>query len=217
MIDLPLFPLNTVLFPGIPFQLHIFEDRYRQMISGCIDNAEPFGVVLIKSGLEALGPLAETHSVGCTAHIVQVERLPDGRMNIAVVGQDRFNVHTLNHDRPYLVGQVELTPFRPDSQGNMRLAGNRLRLLVNRYLEVLSKAGKVDIEAEGLPEDPLELAFLAAYIVQAPLHEKQALLAKELALEFIEGLAALYPREVALLETIVAKESDEAPPQFLLN
>ena len=58
MITLPLFPLNTVLFPGIPVHLHIFEERYKEMISQCLEARVPFGVVLIKSGPEALGPAA---------------------------------------------------------------------------------------------------------------------------------------------------------------
>jgi Lon protease-like protein len=217
MIDLPLFPLNTVLFPGIPFQLHIFEERYKQMISECLDSAEPFGVVLIKSGLEALGPLAETYSVGCTAEILQVEKLPGGRMNIAIVGQERFRIHNLNYDQPFLVGQVEIAPFRADPSGEMRQAGDRLRILVNRYLAALEKTGKVEIEIGGLPEDPLRLAYLAAYIVQAPSQQKQTLLAEEHARAFLEGLLTLYPRELALLKMIVATESSENPPQFFLN
>ncbi len=217
MIDLPLFPLNTVLFPGIPFQLHIFEERYKKMISGCMDSAEPFGVVLIRSGLEALGPLAETYSVGCTAQIVQVEKLPGGRLNIATVGQERFRIHNLTYDQPFLVGQVELSPFRLDPLDEMGGAADRLRVLVNRYLKVLASTGKVQIETGSLPEDPLELAYLAAYIVQAPPHQKQALLAMEQALAFIKGLTDLYPRELALLNAIVAQESGDGPPQFFLN
>lgn len=217
MIDLPLFPLNTVLFPGIPFQLHIFEERYKQMISECLDSAEPFGVVLIKSGLEALGPLAETYSVGCTAEILQVEKLPDGRMNISIVGQERFRIHNLNYDHPFLVGQVEISPFRADPMSEMRQAGDRLRVFVNRYLDALEKTGKVQIEIGDLPEDPLRLAYLAAYIVQAPSQQKQALLAEEHAMAFLEGLLTLYPRELVLLKKIVATESRENPPQFFLN
>ena len=86
MFELPLFPLNTVLFPGMPLPLHIFEDRYKQMINNCLEEKEPFGVVLIRNGKEALGPLAQPHSIGCTARIVEVQKLSDGRMNITSVG-----------------------------------------------------------------------------------------------------------------------------------
>ena len=92
MLDLPLFPLNTVLFPGMPLSLHIFEDRYKRMIGECIDSGNPFGVVLIKRGQEANGPLAEPHEIGCTARIIEVEPLSEGRMNIVVLGQKRFRI-----------------------------------------------------------------------------------------------------------------------------
>ena len=59
MLELPLFPLNTVLFPGMPLNLHIFEERYKRMMQACIESSKPFGVVLIKQGLEAHGPLAD--------------------------------------------------------------------------------------------------------------------------------------------------------------
>ena len=106
MFELPLFPLNTVLFPGMPINLHIFEPRYKLMIEQCIQNDEPFGVVLIHKGTEASGPLAEPHPIGCTAQITQVERLDDGRMNILAVGGERFQIRSLNLFEPYLVGTV---------------------------------------------------------------------------------------------------------------
>ena len=81
MYELPLFPLNTVLFPGMPIKLHIFEERYKLMISRCYTEGQPFGVALIKSGNE-VGRKAEPFLVGCTAVITELEPLPDGRMNI---------------------------------------------------------------------------------------------------------------------------------------
>ncbi|MCS7071304.1 MAG: LON peptidase substrate-binding domain-containing protein, partial [Anaerolinea sp.] len=77
MVMLPLFPLNTVLFPGIPISLHIFEDRYKLMINRCLNSQMPFGIVLLQSGSEVqgAGPAPQPYSIGCTAHIVQVQRL----------------------------------------------------------------------------------------------------------------------------------------------
>lgn len=84
-MKLPLFPLNTVLFPGMALRLHIFEPRYRLMVADCLANGGLFGVVLIRSGRE-VGEPAVPHSVGTTAHISGAERLPDGRLNIEVFG-----------------------------------------------------------------------------------------------------------------------------------
>src|SRR4051812_43493059 len=92
--ELPLFPLNTVLFPGMPLPLHIFESRYREMITVCSRDERPFGVVLIREGQE-VGEPAEPFTVGTMARIVGVDRLPDGRMNIVTVGTQRFRL--LNH------------------------------------------------------------------------------------------------------------------------
>ncbi len=70
-MKIPLFPLKTVLFPGMPINLHIFEERYRLMINRCIDEQLPFGVVLIQKGEEALGPFwPNSHQVGCTAESI---------------------------------------------------------------------------------------------------------------------------------------------------
>lgn len=69
---LSLFPLNSVLFLGMPLRLRIFEERYKEMINACIDQEKPFGVVLIKEGREALGTLAKPYSIGTIAHITEV-------------------------------------------------------------------------------------------------------------------------------------------------
>ena len=90
MYELALFPLFTVLFPGMPLHLHIFEPRYRLMIQRCLEANQPFGVVLIRKGEEAMGPLAEPYITGCTARIARTERLRDGSMNLTVLGEERF-------------------------------------------------------------------------------------------------------------------------------
>src|SRR3954466_6437378 len=97
MFELPLFPLNTVLFPGMPLNLHIFEERYKLMIGRCIEANQPFGAVLIKRGSEVsgLGKAAEPFSIGCTVQITQVQSLGAGRMNISVVGKERFQIFSL--------------------------------------------------------------------------------------------------------------------------
>ncbi len=140
MYELPLFPLNTVLFPGMPISLHIFEPRYKLMVEECLQSSQPFGVVLIRDGVEALGPLAEPHMVGCTAQITQIERLEDGRLNIIAIGVDRFHIRSLSHDKPYLVGVVETFPLDHGDPESVETAGERLRPWVERYL-VYSGAG----------------------------------------------------------------------------
>ena len=108
MYQIPLFPLNTVLFPGMPLHLHIFEEHYRKMIHKCIEDNELFGVVLIKSGVEALGPLADPYPIGCTAKLINVEKIREGRMNITALGQERFRVLAVDKkEHPYLIGLIQ--------------------------------------------------------------------------------------------------------------
>src|SRR5688572_12794777 len=105
--ELPLFPLNTVLFPGMPLPLHIFEYRYREMIAFCSENEREFGVVLIKEGTE-VGEPALPFDVGTLARIVGIERLEDGRMNIVTVGTRRFHLVSFSSEKQsYVVGDVE--------------------------------------------------------------------------------------------------------------
>src|SRR5690606_11558427 len=111
MYEIPLFPLNVVLFPGMPLPLHIFEERYKTMIADCIRENRPFGVVLIEEGSAEQGPLAKPVAIGCTAEIAQVQPLDEGRMFIMTVGRERFRIVRLEYGKPYLVGLVEAAPL----------------------------------------------------------------------------------------------------------
>src|SRR5687767_6893854 len=108
--EMPLFPLNTVLFPGMVLPLHIFEPRYKIMIAECVKENKPFGVILIKEGAE-VGGSATTYTFGTSAYVTQVEKLQDERMNIQTVGYQRFKLHDLKEGRPYQVGLVEDVPI----------------------------------------------------------------------------------------------------------
>ena len=102
---LPLFPLNVVLFPDAAIPLHIFEERYKLMVQMCLDGDSQFGVVLIKSGSE-VGDPAEPHGVGTVARIIDVERLDEGRMRLAIVGRERFRIEEITQRVPYIEGRV---------------------------------------------------------------------------------------------------------------
>ncbi len=105
--ELPLFPLNTVLFPGGPLSLRIFEPRYLDMVSACLKSGTGFGVVLIRDGAEA-GPVTAFHRMGTLVRIVDFDRLDDGTLGITCLGTERFRVlsHRLRPDR-LLVGRVQ--------------------------------------------------------------------------------------------------------------
>ena len=217
MFRLPLFPLNTVLFPGMPLRLHIFEERYKQMMAVCLEKRQPFGVVLIEEGLEAGGPLAEPHLIGCTAQIMEVEPLDEGQMNVTAVGGERFKILSLDHANPYLAGLVEASPMDNENPQKLLTSGNRLRPWVERYLQILTRAGDMQFDPQQLPGDALSLANLAAYLIQIPLAQKQELLALDDAVEFLDGVAVICRREVALLDAIIERVNTEDVGPFSLN
>lgn len=205
--ELPLFPLNTVLFPGMPLSLHVFEDRYMQMIRECIESEQPFGVVLIKEGVEALGPLAEPHQVGCTAELAQVQALDDGRMNILAIGRERFQILSLHHDRPYLRGTVDHFPLDVTLNRNTAALSERLIPWVEEYLTLLSIAGDVDFDTRALPTGPKALAYLASTVLQIPNDQKQDLLSSAGAESMLADIYHIYRRELPVLRMLLEDEA----------
>jgi Lon protease-like protein len=194
----------------MPLALHVFETRYKQMINECLQAPRPFGVVLIKSGQEALGPLAEPYPIGCAAEIAQVQPLAGGRMNVFAVGKERFRIVTLRRDLPYLVGMVEDMPLLVDAgSGNLRVS-TRLVSWVREYLALLSTAGEVEFDGEQLPSDPQTLVYLAATLLQIPNQRKQELLAAAGTLELVQLMNALYRQELPLLRLLL-QEAERVP------
>ena len=106
-MDMPLFPLHVVLFPGSAIPLHVFEPRYRAMMDRVLNDDRRFGVVAIRRGREA-GGYAETFRIGTVAVIEQVQRTADGSMAIIVTGHDRFALDVRLPDAPYPLGEVTL-------------------------------------------------------------------------------------------------------------
>ncbi|TAJ21746.1 MAG: hypothetical protein EPO65_00830 [Dehalococcoidia bacterium] len=104
---LRLFPLRTVLFPGMPLPIQIFEPRYHQLLAECLEADEPFGVVLIRSGGEVGDAEVVPHDIGTTARIVSASPVGGGRVMVQTKGERRFRILTLNHDRPFLTADVE--------------------------------------------------------------------------------------------------------------
>ena len=219
MFKLPLFPLNTVLYPGTSLSLHIFEERYKLMIGRCIEASQPFGAVLIKSGSEVLGlgTSAEPFSIGCTAQITQVQALGGGRMNITAVGKERFRILSLRRDQPYLVGEVESSPLGIDQPEAIGRTARLLRPWVERYLGILEQTEKAQIDLKQLPQDDLALAYYAAGLLKISPNQKQELLALSNAAELVELMHLLYRKEVTLLKTMLFQPQNQQEGPFSLN
>jgi Lon protease-like protein len=213
MHELPLFPLNTVLFPGMPLPLHIFEERYKEMIAYCLQNDQPFGVVLIKEGREVFGPSADPFEVGCVAQIEHIRPLEDGRYDLIAVGRERFRIHRLKQDKSYLVGMVDLYPLETEKPAFLTHLGKHLRPLIQRYLEAISDLSGADLEASQLPTDPLAIGYLGASLLQLPSHQKQEFLAAEDATQLLLAVYDVYKEQVPLLHTMPRR--DQGP--FSIN
>jgi Lon protease-like protein len=174
--EIPLFPLGVVLFPTMLLPLHIFEERYKEMVHRCVRESIPFGVVLISEG-QSVGGKAKTFRIGCTARIARVERMPDGRMMIEVVGEQRFRILDQHEALPYRTGLTEVLRDAPapDAPSLAVLASEVERLLrdfLSRQLALLGQSvGHFD-----LPGEPEELSFTAACVLPLENDEKQALL-----------------------------------------
>ncbi len=215
-MKLPLFPLRTVLFPGMMLPLHIFEPRYRQMINLCVERGQPFGVALIRSGVEVGGP-AEPHSIGTLARITRVERLPDGRMNIETIGQERFRILALHDDESYLTGTVESYPLAGGETPQARQAARALLPWMERYLGLIGEVTNEPFDLTQVPHHPVTIAYLAAIVLQIPPEEKQDLLAIAAADDLLERERALYRREVSLMRVMTTSEQARDVSPFLPN
>jgi len=138
-MEIPLFPLHTVLCPGIVMPLHIFEDRYRALTRHCLDTGAPFGVVLIREGRETgSGQVLALAGVGALVEIREAGRYPDGRYDLLAAATGRFTIDAVDPGRePYLVADV--TPLEDevgDEARAERLAASAIRRFV-RYLELM--------------------------------------------------------------------------------
>jgi len=201
--NLPLFPLNTVLFPGQIIPLHIFEPRYHAMIKECLAQDGLFGVVLIRQGME-VGGKADPFEIGTTARIKQVSQLEDGSLDIICVGEQRFKIQSLAWDQSYLSGEVELLPWIPISNDNVQPDLPVLQGLVKDYLEILGALTGNQIEIENLPADPNQLTILAAIALRIPNAEKQAILSTEHLEEMVDLCVQFLRRENSALRVTAA-------------
>jgi Lon protease-like protein len=153
-MELPLFPLHTVLCPGIALPLHIFEDRYRALVRDCVEASAPFGVVLIRDGREVGGGSISFSAIGTLAEIREAGRYPDGRYDLLVVGTKRFAITDVATDRqPYLVAEATVIDDEiGDEEAARSLANTATRRFVH-YLELLQPrdgetADEIDVRVE---------------------------------------------------------------------
>ena len=165
--ELPLFPLNTVLFPGGPLPLRIFEPRYVDMVKRCVRDQSPFGVVLIREGQE-VGP-AEFHDIGTLARIVDFDTLPDGLLGLSCLGEERFRVESHTQQPDGLnIGQVSV--FDADVPMPLPVKYTHLVELVERLLPEL---GDWYARVERHPQDAHWVSYRLAELLPLSMPSRQ--------------------------------------------
>ncbi|MFD0687067.1 LON peptidase substrate-binding domain-containing protein [Actinomadura fibrosa] len=198
-----LFPLGTVLYPGLVLPLHLFEERYRLMIGDLLERPEPrrFGVVGIELGHEVGADAARRlAAVGCVAELHDVTPHEDGRYDIVTVGARRFRLKRVDRSRPYLQGEVEFLPDEPGA--GAEASARRVRRMFRVYRERLAATGASPAEEIDLPDDPVRLSYLIAASVVLDPHEKQRLLEHEDATLRLRAEAELLARENRILDAL---------------
>ncbi len=169
--ELPLFPLpEIVLFPGRPLPLHIFEFRYRIMMNTILESDRRFGVLMWDQAQNR--PAA----VGCCAEIIHFQRLPDDRIKVLSIGQQRFRVLDYVREKPYRVGLVEWIEDSPPKQ-DLRPLASDVEQLLRDVVRLSAKLTDKDIELpEDLPSLPRELSYWIASNLYGVASEQQVLL-----------------------------------------
>ncbi len=169
--ELPLFPLpEVVLFPTRPLPLHVFEYRYRIMMNTILSSDRRFGVLMVDP---VKGTIA---NVGCCAEIVHHQRLPDDRMKMVTLGQQRFRVLEYVREKPYRVGLVEWIEDETPSK-DLRPLASEVEHLLRDVVRLSAKLTDQNIELpEDLPDLPVELSYWVASNLYGVASEQQTLL-----------------------------------------
>jgi Lon protease-like protein len=217
LYNVPIFPLNTVLFPSLPLPLHIFEERYRQMVRDLRKGDSRFCVALIREGDEVGGP-ATPHRVACLSEIVQLSPLEDGRFFLIAVGIERVRILASDATaKPYLVGTLELWPDEDDG-AEAALVEKASRLFATYFGLVTRLSGHPDEKAPR-PDDAGLLSCIVATALQIEPEGQQKLLEVPGTSARLRTEIDLLQKEIPLLRALV---SGQAPPsagfgKFALN
>ena len=159
---IPIFPLNTVLFPGAPMPLRIFEQRYREMLKFCMDTDRRFGVNLIQSGVE-VGGSAEPHMVGTIADITSVRPEENGAIPISTRGGRRYRIINLDSSGAYLVGEIEYLEDMVDDDAVTE--AEKARGVAESYIKMLLTTQGEWHRVLELPKDPLKLSYFLGTVL----------------------------------------------------
>jgi len=201
---LPLFPLGTVLFPGMPLSLLVFEQRYRDLVSHLLElspDDRRFGVVAIRDGYE-VGDLAvhSAHRVGCEALVREVGERPDGRYDLEAVGQRRFRVDGMDESRSYLVGDVSFLDERDGE--DVEDACARALAAFEAYRGQLGELRGTEVRMSELPRQARTLSYALAAGGLFMMGDRQTLLEETSAASRLVRLAGLLRSETRAMTAL---------------
>jgi Lon protease-like protein len=203
--SLPLFPLGTVLLPGSPLPLRIFEPRYRQLVADLLElpaAQRGFGVVAIREGHEVgSDSVRALYDVGCLALVTNIDESADGTFEVSSVGTTRFRVTSLDRERLYLRAAVD---WLPEDVGD---AANLPAAVSYRYAEYHATLGTLygrPVPVPELPRDARQLSYLVAAAVVAALPDRQGFLEVPTTAGRLDALLRWLRRETALLRKLSA-------------
>jgi len=209
---LPLFTLGAVLYPGMLLPLHIFEERYRQLVRDLLDGTEPrrFGVIAIRKGRETgIDGVHSLYEIGCTATLRRVDQHEDGRFDIVTLGTQRFRLLRLDQTRPYLQGEVEMLAEDPLDVATAGPAVRVIQAAFREYLDALTEWGGATVRLEEMPDEPELLSFIVAAAMVIDLPERQVMLAESDTLRRLAMQRALLSRETAMLRTTTSRPAPD--------
>lgn len=193
--ELPLFPLSTVLFPYASVRIHVFEERYREMVRECLEKDIPFGIVLIRSGSE-VGGIAEPYLVGTAVRIKQVYHFDDGSMDLNVQGERRFRIRELDDSKPYLIGHVEpLREFVFEETPDATILVRRAQTAFETWFSIVLSRQDLAIKVQ-FPADWTALSFAIANLLPLDNLEKQRFLESTDTLERFEELIPIIEDQI---------------------
>ena len=209
---LPLFPLGTVLYPGLLLPLQIFEDRYLQLVHDLRAGPQPgrFCVIAIREGRETgIEGVSALYEIGCTATVRRISERDDGRFDLVAIGTDRFRLGALDRSRPYLQADVEFLPEDTGDPEAAKLAVVAVKHAFRGYVDMLAERGADNLRIPDLPDEPVALSYLVAAAVIADLQDRQSLLAEPDALHRLVAERALLSRETAMLRSLTSRAAPD--------
>jgi uncharacterized protein len=204
---LPLFPLGAVLYPGLLLPLHIFEERYRQLMRDLLAEPGPqrFGVIAIRKGRETgIDGVSSLYEIGCTATLRQVVEQTDGTFDIVVAGTSRFTLRAIDDSWSYLRADVDLIEDETGDEAAAQAAVGVVQRAFHGYLAALAERGVTQQGTLDLPDEPVLLSYLVAATMVIDLPARQGLLAQPDALARLEAERALLGKETAMLRALTS-------------